>query len=178
MNFRTVEVKAYSAQEAQIKGPFEAYAAGANCTLAWKKAGSPTDVDSLNEFMEQQLEKKTKFNPGLGLYIILENGYRNKSLRPYKFKNKKNIGHQKYNKRYLLIGDDKKIIREIVSSRKFDAVKAAREEYAEGYKGNIEIVAVKTPEDNVVGKFEYTPSKGTNEGRYLLFGTVGTLATT
>lgn len=175
-NFRTIEITAFSAQEAMINGPFAAYAIGANCTQAWKKAGCPTDPELLNEFMEEQLEKKTKFGPGIGLYIVLEPGYRNKSNRPYKYNNKQIPSYQKWNKSYLLLDDNNTIIREVTSKRRSDAVKAAREEYANGFQGNLNIRMIKsTADDDVVSKFEYKPSKGTQLGKYLLFGTVGSL---
>lgn len=175
-NFRTIEIEAYSAQEAMINGPFAAYAIGANCTLAWKKAGCPTEPEALNEFMEEQLEKKTKFSPGIGLYIVLENGYKNKSTRPYKYVNMKMPSYQKLERSYLLVDDDNKIIREVTSSRRSDAVNAAREEYTNGFKGNLNIRMIKSAKDNIVSKFEYKPSKGTKLGKYLLFGTVGSLS--
>lgn len=174
-NFRTIEIKAYSAQLAQIEGPFTAYATGANCTQAWKKAGSPTEPEALNEFMEEQLQKKTGFRPGVGLYIVLENGYKNKSTRPYTYQSVRYQGYQKFKKAFLLVDDNGKIIREVDSNRRSDAVKAAREEYLNGFQGNLNIKVIKTPKDNIVTKFEYKPSKGTQLGRYLLFGTVGTL---
>ena len=174
-NFRTIEIEAYSAKQAMIQGPFAAYAIGANCTQAWKKAGRPTDPEALNKFMEEQLEKKTKFKPGVGLFIALKNGYKNKSTRPYKYSNIKVPSYQKWEKRYLLVGDDNKIIREICSNRRADAVKAAKEEYSEGYKGALKIRMVKTTSEDVVSKFEYNPSRGTQLGNYLLFGTVGEL---
>lgn len=174
-NFRTIEIEAYSAQEAQIQGPFAAYAIGANCTQAWKKAGCPMEPETLNEFMEMQLEKKTKFSPGIGLYIILENGYKNKSVRPYKFKNLKVKPYQKLKKTYLLVDDNNVIIREINSSKRYDAIKAARDEYANGFSGNINIRMIKSVDQDVVCEFKYNPSKGTKLGKYLLFGTVGPL---
>lgn len=174
-NFRTIEIKAYSAQEAMVQGPFAAYAIGANCTQAWKKAGCPTDPELLNEFMEEQLKKKTNFRPGVGLFIALKNGYKNKSTRPYKYSNVKVPSYQKWKKGYLLVGDDNEIIREVCSNKRSDAVKAAKEEYSNGYKGNIKIRMIKSTNEGVVSKFEYNPSKGTQLGNYLLFGTVGEL---
>lgn len=174
-NFRTIEIKAYSAQEAMIQGPFAAYAIGANCTQAWKKAGCPTDPELLNEFMEEQLKKKTDFRPGIGLYIALESGYKNKSLRPYKYSNPRILSHQKWTKSYILVDDDNKIIREVASSKRSDAINAAREEYTNGFKGNLNIRMIKTINEDVVSKFKYNPSKGTKLGNYLLFGTVGEL---
>ncbi|WP_287385703.1 hypothetical protein [Lachnospira sp.] len=174
-NFRTIEIEAFSAQEAMINGPFAAYAIGANCTQAWKKAGCPKEPELLNEFMEEQLEKKTKFGTGIGLYIVLENGYKNKSTRPYRYTNKRVDSYQKWTKSYLLVDDSNKIIREVKSNRRTDAIKAAREEYANGFQGNLKIKMVKTANDDVVGNFEYKPSKGTQLGKYLLFGTVGSL---
>jgi len=174
-NFRTIEIEAYSAKQAMVQGPFAAYAIGANCTQAWKKAGCPTDPEALNKFMEEQLEKKTKFKPGVGLFIALKNGYRNKSTRPYKYTNVKVPSYQKWEKRYLLVGDDNKIIREICSNRRADAVRAAKEEYSEGYKGALKIRMIKTTNKDVVSEFEYNPSRGTQLGNYLMFGTVGEL---
>ena len=174
-NFRTIEIEAYSAKQAMVQGPFAAYAIGANCTQAWKKAGCPTDPEALNKFMEEQLEKKTKFKPGIGLFIALKNGYRNKSTRPYKCSNVKVPPYQKWEKRYLLVGDDNKIIREICSNRRADAVRAAKEEYSEGYKGALKIRMIKTTNEDVVSEFEYNPSRGTQLGNYLMFGTVGEL---
>jgi len=175
-NFRTIEVTAFSAKEAMINGPFAAYAIGANCTQAWKKAGCPTEPGLLNEFMEEQLEKKTKFGSGVGLYIVLEPGYKNKSNRPYKYTNKQIPSYQRWHKSYLLVDDNNKIIREVNNNRKSEAVKAAREEYANGFQGNLNIRMIKSPvEEDLVVKFEYKPSKGTQLGKYLLFGTVGPL---
>jgi len=174
-NFRTIEIEAYSAQEAQIQGPFEAYSVGANCTQAWKKAGCPTDPEALNEFMEAQLKKKTDFRPGVGLFIALKNGYKNKSTRPYKYSNVKMPSYQKWQKQYLLVDGNGKILEIVPSSKRSDAVKAAREIYLKGFDGNIDIKAIKAPTKNIVSRFEYKPSKGTQLGKYLLFGTVGSL---
>ena len=170
LNLKTEKIKAYSAQEAQVAGPFYAYAKGANCTQAWKNAGSPTDPDALNDFMVQQLEKKTQEEPGIGLYIVIERGSRNKSTRPYTYQNVSIKPYQKSLKSYLLVGDNNTILQEVKSNKRSDAVKAAREFYSEGYKGNIQIKMIKTVPENTVGTFEYKPSKGCTLGEYLLFG--------
>lgn len=169
-NFRKIEIKAFSKDEAIEKSPFT-MVKGSNCTQAWINADRPVE-ESLKEFMAEQLKSKTKFAEGIGCYIVLDAGVPDTRERPYVFNNVVSEGKRHATKTIMLIDDDNRIVSRVVGTKE-DAVKTARELYTEhGFRGNLRAEYVYTIDKGEPLAFtvDYTPSKNTKLGTYLMFG--------
>ncbi len=171
-NFTVKEVKAYSKAEAIENAPFKIIK-GSDCTRAWELKNNPTGAD-LDEFMEEQLAKKTKHVPGLGCYITITSGVPDTKERPYSITDTVNDkGARKFEKAILLV-DENNTIKEIVKGTKQQALDAARRIYkTTDFKGSLTAYIVHVVKDGGVSTVfttEYAPSKGTTLGTYKFFG--------
>lgn len=143
---------------------------GANCTIAWQKAGRPTGVD-LEKFMAEQLEKKCKDEENMSLYIIENYGKENKRIRPYNMKNIPTKARH-YVKYYVIVMG--KTLYYNYYKYKSDAIKALKDLYESGAKENSYIMPIKIDVNNRKAlECTYTPSKGTQKGAYTFFRFVG-----
>lgn len=143
---------------------------GANCTIAWQKAGRPTGAD-LEQFMEEQLEKKCKDEENISLYIIENQGKENKRTRPYSMKNIP-AKTRHYVKHYAIVLGGK--LHPDYYKQKSDAIKALRNLYIRGAKEDAYIMPIKIDINNLKAlECTYTPSKGTQKGAYTFFRFAG-----
>ena len=143
---------------------------GANCTIAWQKAGRPTGAD-LEQFMEEQLEKKCKDEENISLYIVENQGKENKRTRPYSMKNIPAKARH-YVKHYAVVIGGK--LHSNYYKKKKDAIKALRLLYTLGAKEDAYIMPIKIDVNNIKAlECTYTPSKGTQKGAYTFFRFVG-----
>jgi macrodomain Ter protein organizer (MatP/YcbG family) len=143
---------------------------GANCTIAWQKAGCPTGID-LEKFMEEQLEKKCKDEENVSLYIIENYGKENKRTRPYSMKNIPTKARH-YVKHYVIVIGGQ--LHPHYYKQKSDAIKALRDLYFNGAKEDAYIMPIKIDVNNLKTlECKYTPSKGTQKGAYTFFRFVG-----
>lgn len=66
---------------------------GCNATQAWRRAGSPNvNSKAFRRFIIDQLNKKTKNEPGLGIHIVIEPPIRDTRKHPYIIINNKTPG--------------------------------------------------------------------------------------
>lgn len=169
-NFKTIEVKAYTKQEAIEKAPFQILK---DATQAWKNAGKPMTGTNLKEFMAEYLEKNTKFTIGNGCMITVEPGSADTRERPYTVNPIKNE-QGKRNYKTAIQGVDVETGKVMFTcfGTKDDAEKLAKKLYKDGYRGNIHAIYTKQVTEGEAGAFdvEYTPSKNAKEGTYLFFG--------
>lgn len=173
-NFKVIEAKAYTREEALAQANFKTTIKGADCTQAWKNAGKPITQAALKDFMANQLNDKTRFTEGVGCYIVVEAGSPDTRERPYTYNN---VVNEKGKRHYvstiqIIDRDTNKILAEVVGS-KTDAEKAAKELYTEhDFRGNLAGKMIHTVDEGEPLAFtmDYTPSKSAKLGTYLLFG--------
>lgn len=164
-----------------------------------KHTGVWSDND-MKEFMASQLASKTKNLPGVGLYITLESAVKDTRKRNYTITPIKNDkGPRRDGKVYQIIDDETnavlaetkcKLVPQVDESGKpiedeegnvrmrvssetiTDAKELVKNLYAKGYKGNCHCRYTKQVVEGLDTVFtaEYTPSKGSRPGRYLVFG--------
>ena len=177
LNFKKVELVAESKEAAKAQMEESLFNYGGDATQAFKNWKSKqnkgvTDRD-IKEFMLSYLEKKSKNIPGVGFMITLEAAVADTRERPYKIEDVKGEGKRKFKSMYKWIDVDTKQVVCSVDTNKADAKNAIKELYKSGaYKGNAELVKTKdVVEGNaVVATSEYTPSKNTKNGTWLVFG--------
>lgn len=197
-NFKVVEVKGFTKQEALDKAPFETYFKDA--TQAWKKAGTPITDKALKEFCSNYLEKNTKFAPGVACTITVENGVASTRERPYTITDVKSEGPREYRMAQQLINpendtivattkaklvdkvdkegnkvldEDGKPVKVWKSPTKAEAKELAKSLYTDyDYQGDIVCRPYKqeVTGNDVLFTVKYTPSKSAKQGTYICFG--------
>ena len=170
-NFKQVEVKGYTKNEALKEVPFQVIK---DATQAWKNAGKPLTGNALKEFMSEYLRVNTKFAAGIGCSITVEAGTADTRERPYTIYDIKNeSGKRKYKTGIQGVNPETGEILFVNFENKAAAKEAAKALYTEGgYRGNIHATYVKEVVEGETGAFdvEYTPSKSAKVGTYLAFG--------
>lgn len=170
-NFKQVEVKGYTKNEALKQVPFQVIK---DATQAWKNAGKPLTGNALKEFMSEYLRVNTKFAAGIGCSITVEAGTADTRERPYTIYDIKNeSGKRKYKTGIQGVNPETGEILFVNFENKAAAKEAAKALYTEGgYRGNIHATYVKEVVEGETGAFdvEYTPSKSAKVGTYLAFG--------
>lgn len=176
VNFKKSEVCGVSKAEAFEKAPFHIMSDATQAYKLWlaKQTGVITDA-LVKEFCVEQLQKKTKMTPGVGLAITLESAVADTRERPYKFDDVKNEkGKRKYKTTYQIKTMDGKILanceetkakaKEIVRSLYTDINNPLREDVICTYSKQV------VEGEPVAFTAKYTPSKGSKSGRWLVFG--------
>lgn len=171
-NFKTVEVKAYSKDEAIAKAPFQIIM---DATQAWKAAGKPMLGAELKEFLASKLQKETKFANGIGCIITMDAGNPDTRERPYAVEDIKNEkGKRKFGMSFLVTDKETGEVKFIATgATKAEAIEKAKKLYTDkGFKGNLYAQYIKVVTEGEPGAFEvsYAPSKSAHEGSYLVFG--------
>ena len=87
MGLKIIECTAYTKEAAfaNLKfNPDSPVVPGSNATQAWGKVGKP-NVNTLafKRFIVEQLEEKTKNEPGYGIYVVIDPPVRDIRKRPY-----------------------------------------------------------------------------------------------
>jgi hypothetical protein len=188
-NFRKIEIKAFTKDEAIAQAPF---AILKDATQAWKNAGKPV-LTGLNEFMAEYLKKQTKTAPGIGCILVLDSGTADSREKPFKVndvtnevitgkalrlnketgeKEEVDTTKRKFTTTYVIVDDETNAILHKSRETKAEAKKALADIYASGYKGNITCYYTKEVTEGEPRAFtaEYTPSVSTKLGAYLVFG--------
>lgn len=97
---KIIECKGYTKEEAFKNLPFDPNSpiiSGANATHAWKKAGSPIPGTlEFKRFVTQQLQAKTKSQPGFGIHIVVDPPIKDIRTRPYTIVNNKVEGTREW----------------------------------------------------------------------------------
>ncbi len=97
---KIIECKGYTKDEAFKNlnfDPNSVVISGANATQAWAKAGKPVIGSvAFKRFIIQQLEDKTKNQPGYGVHIVLDPPVQDIRKRPYTIINNKVSGTREW----------------------------------------------------------------------------------
>lgn len=79
---------------------------GTNATQSWNKAGRPNvNTMEFRRFVAQQLEEKTKNQPGYGIHIVLDPPIKDVRRRPYTVINNKATGTREWKFVYCIRED-------------------------------------------------------------------------
>ena len=92
---KIIECNGFTKEEAfkNLKFDPNSVIPGCNATQAWHKAGCPNvNSNAFKRFVIDQLEKKTKNAPGLGIHIVIEPPIRDTRKHPYVIINNKTPG--------------------------------------------------------------------------------------
>lgn len=175
MNFKSVEVVGATKEEALSNAPFTTIMKDA--TQAYKnwcaKQTSITEA-SKKQFMIDYTAKNSKNAAGVGFSITVVPAVADTRERPYTFVNVKNEqGKRKFKTVYKWMDKETHTCVCHVDTTKKDAFDALKKLYASGtYKGKAELVVTKDVIEGqaVVAYAEYTPSKASHNGTYIVFG--------
>ena len=177
MSFRKAEIVGASKEQA-INDANLGFIINGDATQAYKlwlknRSGAITDKD-LKQFMVEYLEKKVKCAPGIGFSITLDSAVADTRNRPWTINDVKNEkGRRKFKKVYRLIDDETNEILGVNDETKAAAKELAKEIFAGGFHGKMTCYISKDVTDDsepVAFTAEYTPSKSTKSGRWLVFG--------
>ena len=138
-----------------------------------KQVNGVTDSDK-KQFMLDYLSKKSKNCAGVGFSITLESAVADTRERPYRIDDVKNEkGTRKYKTVYQIIDRATGAVLAETSETKAKAKEIAKNLYTEkDFKGNLICTYTKQVLDGEPTAFtvEYTPSKSSRVGSYLVFG--------
>lgn len=175
MNFKRMEVNGATREEALAKAPFDIMGDATQAYKIWRKkqVNGVTDSDK-KQFMLDYLSKKSKNCAGVGFSITLESAVVDTRERPYRIDDVKNEkGTRKYKTVYQIIDRATGAVLAETSETKAKAKEIAKALYTEkGFKGNLICTYTKQVLDGEPTAFtaEYTPSKSSRIGSYLVFG--------
>lgn len=175
MNFKRMEVNGATREEALAKAPFDIMGDATQAYKIWRKkqVNGVTDSDK-KQFMLDYLSKKSKNCAGVGFSITLESAVADTRERPYRIDDVKNEkGTRKYKTVYQIIDRATGAVLAETSETKAKAKEIAKALYTEkGFKGNLICTYTKQVLDGEPTAFtaEYTPSKSSRIGSYLVFG--------
>lgn len=175
MNFKRIEVNGATKEEALAKAPFDIMGDATQAYKIWRKkqVNGVTDSDK-KQFMLDYLSKKSKNCAGVGFSITLESAVADTRERPYRIDDVKNEkGTRKYKTVYQIIDRATGAVLAETSETKAKAKEIAKNLYTEkGFKGNLICTYTKQVLDGEPTAFtvEYTPSKSSHVGSYLVFG--------
>lgn len=183
MNFKRMEVTGTTKEEALANAPFGIQG---DATQAYRNArkacrGAWTDADT-KQFMLDYLAKKSKNLPGVGFSITVESAVADTRERPYTKRDVKNEqGARKWTTVFQIyenLGTAEKprrgeLLVEAAGNTKAEASNSAKALYTEkGLHKNIVCYYTKqvTEGEPIAFTMDYTPSKSSRVGTYLVFG--------
>lgn len=175
MNFKRMEVVGATKEEALAQAPFDIMG---DATQAYRNArkahtGAWTDAD-LKQFMLDYLAKKSKNVAGVGFSITVESAVADTRERPYTINDVKNEkGARHYTTTYQIVDRATGAVLATTNETKSKAKEIAKALYTENdYKGNLICTYTKqvTEGEPVAFTMDYTPSKSSRPGIYLVFG--------
>lgn len=175
MNFKKLEVTGATKEEALAKAPFDIMGDATQAYKLWKKkqTGGITEADK-RAFMLDYLTKKSKNVAGVGFSITVESAVADTRERPYTINDVKNeLGARKYKTVYVLRDKATGVELARTDETKAKAKEIAKKLYTEkGLKSNIVCTYTKQVVEGQAVAFtvEYTPSKSSHVGTYVVFG--------
>ena len=181
VNFKVAEVNGASKQEALEQAPFEIVCDVTRRYSAWRDTlDHPVSTNERNRWMLDFLEKETKLEPGKGFVITLDAAVVDKKTHPYKVNNVINTkGKRKYVTSYMLVDDvNGQLLATVEDSHgkaatKALAIQTAKSLYTEhGLTHSITCYYIQkcVAGESIAFKMDYSPSKNTRSGVYLVFG--------
>ena len=173
LNFKKLEVCGATKQEALDKAPFKVLYDATQAYRHWKEDQGIITENSLKEFMQEYLKKKTKNAAGVGCSITIESAVADTRERPYKITDVKNEkGKRKYATTYTVIDLETNEVLAKCDETKAKAKEVVKTLYKNGLKHNVVCKYAKEVVDGEPIAFygKYTPSKNTKQGVYMVFG--------
>jgi hypothetical protein len=168
---KKIEINAFSIKEAKEKAKEMGIAVVANVTPSYIKRGKPSG-DNFTVFATEMMEKRNLTDiRGAGLIVSVKNGSADTRLHPYTFKNNVINGTRKFQRvNEIRLKSTDQLVGE--ASKKDDAIKLAKQlmnQYKEDMICKIVYRTIDVAEE-VAFELDYTPSKDTTEGTYIVFG--------
>ncbi len=175
LNFKKMEVVGASKEEALAKAPFDIMGDATQAYKNWlkKQTNGVTDYDK-KQFMIDYLGKKSKNVAGVGFSITVDPAVADTRERPYQISDHKNTqGAREWKTIYQIKDDVTGAVIAETDETKAKAKEIAKKLYVEqGYKGNATCYYTKqvVKGEPVAFKIDYTPSKSSRAGTYIVFG--------
>ena len=143
-----------------------------DATQAYKKWAkeNPTNEDNVKEWMKDYLKKKKFTMPNDGAYIVLQSAVIDSRERPYKVEKPKYDARTHSPEKFYIIRDmtNTEVNRAKTSKEAEALAKEYVTEMKESVTINIEWVAKE--KNSLFETVKYTPSKGTQKAKLLVFG--------
>jgi len=174
INFKKLEVTGATKEEALAKAPFQIIGDATQAFKNWKKKQVDGITDAkIKEFALDYIQKKAKSAAGVGFSITVDAAVADTRERPYKINDVKNEkGKRKYVTTYELVDSVTGEVVGMTQETKAVAKEMAKELYKNGFKHPITCKYTKQVLDGEPIAFtaEYTPSKSSKVGTYMVFG--------
>ena len=176
MSFKKVEITGVS-KEIAINDANLGFSIAGDATQAYKnwmksRSGAVTDKD-IKQFMVDYLQKKVKGAAGVGYCITIESAVADTRERPWTITDVKNEqGKRKFTKVYRLVDDATGEILGVNHETKASAKQMAKDIIGNGFHGKMTCYISKDVAEGepIAFRAEYTPSKASKNGRWLVFG--------
>lgn len=164
---KSLEIRAYSLEEAKLKAYELGITVIQDITKSWKKSGSPILNQTLRIFAADELNKRKLFNfENIGIIITISPGIKNSKKNPSTIINYKRIGKCKLQKTIQLkLKSSDTIIGTAYS--KTDAINLSKE-LIKKYKEDIYAKTIYISND-IDFDVKYTPSIKSKLGQYIVF---------
>ena len=135
----------------------------------WAKENA-TNEDNVKEWMKDYLKKKKLTMPNDGAYIVIQSPVADTRERPYKVEKPKYEARTHSPEKFYVLRDatGNEVGREKTSKAAEQAAKEFVADYKESVTINIEWVAKE--KNSLYAKVNYTPSKGSQPCKLLVFG--------
>lgn len=166
---KIIGIQAYSFADAKEQAAKQGLTVVKNVTMRYQKAGEPKD-EKLDEFCKKCFEDdKMTETTGSAYIIVWEKGSEDVRERPYKFNNIITEGQLTKKRVFEIKTAEGKIV--ATAESKGEASRKAKEAIKD-VKENLvcEVVYRVDDEHKTVFTLDYTPSKNTNLGTYIVFG--------
>ena len=143
-----------------------------DATQAYKKWAKEnvTNEDNVREWMKDYLKKKKFTMPNDGAYIVLQPAVADTRERPYKVEKPKYDARTHSPEKFYVLRDSAN--NEVGREKTSKAAEQAAKEYVADYKEDVTINYewVSKEKNSLYAKVSYTPSKGSQPCKLLVFG--------
>ena len=143
-----------------------------DATQAYKKWAkeNATNEDNVKEWMKDYLKKKKFTMPNDGAYIVLQSAVADSRERPYKVEKPKYDARTHSPEKFYIVRD--KTGNEVARAKTSKEAEAKAKEFVTDYKESltINIEWVAKEKNSLYATVKYTPSKGTQPCKLLVFG--------
>lgn len=164
---KSLEIHAYSLEEAKLKAYKSGITVIQDITKSWKKSGSPILNQPLRIFAADELSKRKLFNfENVGIIITISPGIKNSKKNPLIVINHKRIGKCKLQKTIQLRLKSSDTIIGIAYS-KAEAINLSKQ-LIKNYKEDIYAKTVYVSND-IDFDIKYSPSVKSKLGQYIVF---------
>ena len=135
----------------------------------WKK-DNPTNEDNVKEWMKDYLKKKKLTMPNDGAYIVIQSAVIDKRERPYQLETVKYDAKTHTPESWYVLRDA--LNNEVSRHKTKKEAEQAVREYITDFKENVNVYREWAPKEknSLVLKGTYTPSKGSQPCKLLVFG--------